>query len=759
MSHSETERMQAKVQMFLLEKRTNELPPEWKTPEFLDSFIKKFLGQKIKLKESQKEPFYSSFYNKMKTFKDLHPSDKNTESFKRYLTNEMNALLGRSSKNRDEFDIDLEMDDYEDTKKDEIKSKKSEIKKPEVQKSSTSTKKVEETKISDKKKEKEAESHTKKSEDTKPSNSSEKKTNTLFDSWKIPKLSKKQDEEKKCENDTKGTIDTKSDISAEKKSQQVEKQADDAKNSTKEFSKPAKISETRRLSQRRSTLEVSPTKNTEKMKRKSDDISNETPKSEFVEPVERVKATAKRRSSINVDSIALSNPLEAIKKIQQRRPSLMIALETVPSTSTAPVESVVKPKIVEKPVTSSILKPIEEINRRQVTIEPPVEEEAVPEDEPRMETPVKAKKGKKKHKPGPKSRTRTNSTTSSNNDVDFSSPPVQANVDKSQQSCDISKLLDEKSPKDLSLKISGTQSQLCNNYMELNEQLNILTLSKGVEQEKTLIDLLTLKELLYWPGVGIKVELKGFTIQRHIVGNIRQEAVKQNCTNNLWNHNQPNDQSIYRHYASKADKSLASLQENVDISLDYIRTIIEIMLVKCLPLCGKKLQKTFETIFDAILIDLDHKDFKRFFQNTPYSYFLNKYKYFRIFEHDVELSSDAVLLVEREFFNPEVVFSVPKCDFQELKPSNYTEYIEYFKSICVSKNEEDVADFQISLNNGFSLYCVECGVQFKSANKIREMSEHLKSYRSKKLNCVKCEFSADMREIIKGEWVHECLVP
>lgn len=347
-------------------------------------------------------------------------------------------------------------------------------------------------------------------------------------------------------------------------------------------------------------------------------------------------------------------------------------------------------------------------------------------------------------------------------DVASSNSEMETNVietPKTTTSYNVSKFFKAKTSKDNCLSLEGSCAKVCDYLFELNPGTNMLSLSKGSSVEMESRSLFELKELLYWPGVGVKIELPGIAIQRCCESNRQQELIEEANTEIPEDHLNLNKDVVFRYHSTKAVKKVALLQKEVELSHDIIRTYLEAM-IKCLSVTNYAKRHEIELVLNILLDDMNK--ISRSFVNVPYSYYLNDHKYYRVFTQDVELSSNAKLINLREIFNPEIVFKITRCQFQELDNLDMSQMNSYFKAILVDKDPDAIEEFNAMLGKGYTLYCVKCEKntqqmgQFKCAKRIANMSQHIGPYCVKEFDCVKCGFHSDVLGLAKGLWSHFC---
>uniref|UniRef100_A0A336M6I2 CSON010875 protein n=1 Tax=Culicoides sonorensis TaxID=179676 RepID=A0A336M6I2_CULSO len=304
---------------------------------------------------------------------------------------------------------------------------------------------------------------------------------------------------------------------------------------------------------------------------------------------------------------------------------------------------------------------------------------------------------------------------------------------------------DNKFSKNNALILNGTSANICKYFFELNSKTDMLSFCKGTSEKTISKELFDLQELLNWPGVGIKIDLPGITIKRHCQLNTQRELIKSHQVDIPEEYLKLNKEQVFRHYKSKADKPLSSLNVEVELSHDLIQTYL-ILIIECLTTTkyvkGSEVEKILETMLNELRM------VSRCFIDVTLSYFPNDHQYYSTFKQDVELGCNVELLHQREFYNPEILFTITKSNFHEMAQFDSKSLIDYFEAILTKKDPDAVEEFHTMITKGYEIYCVDCDEngldsgKFSSAKRVQNISEHISGhYYMNDVHCVKCNFN------------------
>ncbi|XP_063708360.1 uncharacterized protein LOC134836988 isoform X2 [Culicoides brevitarsis] len=281
-------------------------------------------------------------------------------------------------------------------------------------------------------------------------------------------------------------------------------------------------------------------------------------------------------------------------------------------------------------------------------------------------------------------------------------------------------------------------------YISKDAQKYILN---GSPAERSSRATLQLTELPYWPDVGIKLVLPDFTITRYCASNKKYKLFEPNYVKI---DNERNSSEFFKHDTSKTSNRVFSGA----LICSYINSMLE-----CLEYSEYVSRGQIKYILEKML-----EDFSQLVtctENVSYSYFLNDFKYYRVFEQkDVETSKSEIVLNLCETFNPEIVFSIKRTN--EETEIDKDKISVYFKELLERMKEGEEEVFDTMIPEGYFLYCVGCRKDGNSplgrfnTKRIAYLSEHLGPHCVEEFKCVNCNFSGDIPALAIQNWKHSC---
>uniref|UniRef100_A0A336MKE8 CSON002414 protein n=1 Tax=Culicoides sonorensis TaxID=179676 RepID=A0A336MKE8_CULSO len=329
----------------------------------------------------------------------------------------------------------------------------------------------------------------------------------------------------------------------------------------------------------------------------------------------------------------------------------------------------------------------------------------------------------------------------------------------SRNSIAIRNFWDTKKGLENALLTESNDSDIINYYGEYCPKTDMLTLSKGLPVETETRELFDLKELMHWPGVGIKINLPCISIKRQFNLNIERDLTNSINSKIPETHLTMNKEHVYRYYESRSDKTISNIKEEIELSHELIQVYLK-LIIECLKNTNYVKSGEIQQILSTMLQELSM--ISRSFVNVSYSYFPNDYKYYRTFKQDVESSSDMEILHIREIYNPEIIFTTNRCSFKEMAKNDVDDISRYFEAILTKKDPDAIEEFYTMLTNGYEIYCVDCVKQnkptgqYNNPKRIQYISEHIRPFCVNDFNCVKCAFESDILNLSKKAWQHNC---
>uniref|UniRef100_A0A336LJV5 CSON009945 protein n=1 Tax=Culicoides sonorensis TaxID=179676 RepID=A0A336LJV5_CULSO len=264
--------------------------------------------------------------------------------------------------------------------------------------------------------------------------------------------------------------------------------------------------------------------------------------------------------------------------------------------------------------------------------------------------------------------------------------------DKSKLHCNVKKCIESK---EQALHINTTPSNLCNFSFQLNPITCDLSMKSHInsQNQNNVIDCnyLTMNQILYWPGVGFKLNLPELEIVRYCNLNQREELITESFEFSL-NDIRKNDNELYRFYENETIQHTNPVNKEIELSHSMVITYL-MLILKSLDDFLFERESEIKLVIETILEDLKRLD--RIHLKTSYSYFCGETKYYKRYKFDDIAVEHNKSLTLQKIYNPEIIFKITRCSFEEQKDFN--------ASSIFAKNE-----FLLMLKKGFSLFCVNC---------------------------------------------------
>lgn len=309
-----------------------------------------------------------------------------------------------------------------------------------------------------------------------------------------------------------------------------------------------------------------------------------------------------------------------------------------------------------------------------------------------------------------------------------------------------------------SLFINIVPTKLCNYSFQLHQKSLDLSMTVTDEVPTQPVSGLDINQLLYWPGVGVKLSLPEMEIIRYCNANVRRELVPPFAILEK-DDKIKNRTSLFRFYKNKTIQSISPPEKDVELSQLMILTYLE-LVVKALSISKFSKQEELNVVLKAFLSDFSKTSVCCL--KTSFSYFCGNYPYYRVFHPKTQQDENMEGLVLRENYNPEIVFTITRCSFESNGNFNASGLTDYFKSIIVDKNLRAIHEFNIMLNKGFSVHCVDCkddqNGQFSGPIKMALLSEHIGNVCANVFTCVKCIFREKIEKLSGRQWKHKCVM-
>lgn len=316
---------------------------------------------------------------------------------------------------------------------------------------------------------------------------------------------------------------------------------------------------------------------------------------------------------------------------------------------------------------------------------------------------------------------------------------------------------DSHSHREKALVINAVPNKLCNFAFQLHPTNLELNMEFDNLCETHSVTGLDIRKLLYWPGVGVKLSLPEIEIVRYCNANILYQLVPPFAELDKED-KRKNSGEVFRFYKNRTIQSINPPEKDVKLSQIMVLHYLQIVL-KALSVSKFPKQEELEIIINAFLSDLSKSN--ACYLKTSFSYSCGNYKYYRVFHPKSQLNNDLETLVLRQIHNPEIVFTITRCNFEENGPINTSGLARYFKAIINEQNPRAINEFNSMLNKGYSVHCVDCkddqNGQFFGPIKIALLSEHLGKVCTNELICVKCIYREQIKNLVNNKWQHKCV--
>lgn len=263
---------------------------------------------------------------------------------------------------------------------------------------------------------------------------------------------------------------------------------------------------------------------------------------------------------------------------------------------------------------------------------------------------------------------------------------------------------------------------------------------------------ISLEQLLNWPGVGIVLCLSDMTYTRRIVPHCEHSIVfgsdpriNLDLTDNV--------SKVRRYVTVKTQKPGPQISNQVfETYISAIEATIQLIDV------SKSRSAELLTILRTIKEDIN--PVKSLCAKTPYSRYLNRPKYMRIFNNESDQAKKHQLTKTflRETINPEVLFEIERCTFLNEKRSVWeTDLTTFFENLFIRKDQRSMNSLKDSFKKCISFICLICNKTFDGVLCMYATKAHLAThFHNKNWSCTKCNQSWSQFEITKDGWFHRC---
>lgn len=323
----------------------------------------------------------------------------------------------------------------------------------------------------------------------------------------------------------------------------------------------------------------------------------------------------------------------------------------------------------------------------------------------------------------------------------------------------ITEFMNAKYRRENALVFSSLPQEMRNFVYEVDPDKVELIVSHGKETpiDKELQDV-QFKHLLAWPDISFSLNLPELEITRQCVSNVRRELIKADA---IETPPETNGEELKRYYHNQTLHLIAQAPDKeIELSVEMIVVYLELVL-KVVQETKQNRQAGVGLLIEMLIHDLQR--LKRCFLGIGYSYFLNRHPYQRTFKppadfHSKKHSNEQLLF--KEIFNPEIVFKITRCTFEERNNTFQPAPLEsYFLDLLEMKNPQAIEKFHSVLNKSITVGCTNCTFKhLGTAIMLLIIKNHIKRFSKVPFKCAACEFQADQLELADRLWQHSCTI-
>lgn len=271
---------------------------------------------------------------------------------------------------------------------------------------------------------------------------------------------------------------------------------------------------------------------------------------------------------------------------------------------------------------------------------------------------------------------------------------------------------------------------------------------------------ISLKNIIYWPGITLHLNLGKLQISRGILPNYKRSMIIGG--HSLQDDKQPNNTLELRRI-----KSDTSIETCPKLSVEILDTFFAMIQNVDFADLGKKSKLIYKNLFKAIQNDI--LPMKTVLLNEKYSYFLNPTMYARYYLNSADsrvptrqsLVSDKLMVRLLETTNPEVQFQITSCSFVQNDEVDWTQDLfDYFDRLLTKRCPDALIEFNEMLRNSFVFECNLCKMMFDDGdNTIRDVTRHIRKEHciSPNWNCANCDMTMETLKLAENFWAHYCV--
>lgn len=263
---------------------------------------------------------------------------------------------------------------------------------------------------------------------------------------------------------------------------------------------------------------------------------------------------------------------------------------------------------------------------------------------------------------------------------------------------------------------------------------------------------LSLTQLLNWPGIRITINLDYVKFSREIRQNCERDLVFGNDA--LIGINMQENPTETR-YIQKAPTTRTYPLVSKDVLDAYVSALSQAApQYKIGPSKLPEIERAFRQMLD----DIASVPFASIQTRIPHSRFLNKHKYFCIFNAPNERSGKIEVRL-RETINSEVIFEIEKCGFPiDTMDEWQDKVLKHLEDVLVLPSGRTQDILKERYKKCLVMKCEKCNETFEGALLAVTLKNHIKQkhFADKEWTCAKCLRTWGQLDMLNMGWEHDC---
>lgn len=271
---------------------------------------------------------------------------------------------------------------------------------------------------------------------------------------------------------------------------------------------------------------------------------------------------------------------------------------------------------------------------------------------------------------------------------------------------------------------------------------------------------LTLKHIMYWPGMTLHLNLGRVRLTHSVIPNFKRSLIIGGHT--------------MRDVASQSKRSLHphrvvtnkdSTDKSTELSVEMLNTFFTMIQSVDFGDVAKRTQ--FKPLFGTLEVNM--RPMKTILLNQKYSCFLTENQYARYYLNSTDcrvptrhsMASDQQMVRLLEIINPEAHFQITECPFVQNGDDDVwaQDLFNYFDRLLTKRCPKALAEFNEMLGKSMSFECTICQVEFNDGDHaLRDSIRHVQKEHcsSPNWNCAECDMTYDTFKLAENKWRHHC---